>query len=194
MDILPVELWDMITDFLDLEELIRLKSVNKYFYSKTVNRKEAVFDLKKLSNSNIILSLNKNLLKKLTIKNGILKGGIIKKIIKKYRNLEDLNLINIESLYTSFIPISEALQIKNLDLSNTNSIYNYQLYLIGINCKKLEKIILKNQNKIDHHIILYMIDVHPSINYIDITDCEKIDKDFLSGWLENSSKKLKLIF
>ena len=191
---LPEEIWDIIFNFMTTEEIIKLKDVNKNFYLRCTTQRKAVFDLEKGHDCKLVFHLDPRFLRTIVVKNGILPPGFIGKIAKKFINLSTLKLINIESIYTSFIPLENILNMEELDLSNTNSIYNYQLYLVGAKCKSLKKLILTNQNRIDEHIILYFLEVHPAIKYIDISRCSKINTEFLKKWISENGSKKKLIF
>lgn len=190
---LPLEIWYYIIDLMPLEDqLHNIRGVCKDWREKVLNKKKIDLSsaLKKRINVKLLTLFDNDKIIELTIKNipYSIPQEIMSKILLRYRKVEKLSLINIDSYWSTFINIARNKSLKELDITDSNNILNYPIYSIVFNCKNIEKLILKNHPRLTKEMINWFIICFKNLKMIDVRGCKKV-KD-----LDLKSEKLKIIY
>jgi len=193
---LPIEILHYIIDMVPIEEqIINLRGVCSDWRNKILNRKSADLTglLKRKIDFRLLLILNPEKLKNLTIKDNIINARNMSKILKRYNNLTDLNLINIDTFWSSFTNITRHKKLVNLNLSSSGILVNYTLFLISINCPKIEKLVLQDHVSVNKNLIDLILTRYRSLKILDIRGCNYIVKENITN-LVSSYKNIKILY
>jgi len=193
---LPTEILHYIIDMVPIEEqIINLRRVCSDWRNKILNRKSADLTelLKRKIDFQLLLILNPEKLKKLTIKENIITARNMSKILKRYNNLTDLNLINVDTFWSSFTNITRHKKLVNLNLSSSGILLNYTLFLISINCPKIEKLVLQKHVSVNKNLINLILSRYRSLKILDIRGCNYIVEEDITN-LVSSYKNVKILY
>ena len=176
---LPLEIWYYIIDLMPLEDqLYNIRGVCKDWREKVLNKKKIDLSsaLKKRVNVKLLTLFNNDNINELIIKDipYSIPQEVMSKILLRYRKVEKLSLINIDSYWSTFINIARNKSLKELDITDSNNILNYPIYSIVFNCKNIEKLILKNHPRLTKEMINWFINCFKNLKVIDARGCKKV--------------------
>lgn len=193
---LPIEIWCQIFNFLSLkEQLFYLRPVCIEWRNFVLDKRN--LDLTELLNGRIIKELlllfNRETVKTLTISKLDIKAELLKKIFRRYINLETLNLINVCSYWSVFTNIEHNKKLKVLNLASARYLGNYQLFLIALNCKHIEHLNLSDQFMVTDISLNMIFNNFKNLKLLNIKDCPNYSKDYLEQ-LMVKDKDIKVLF
>ena len=150
---LPIEIIDLILDFLTAEEIYKkIRPLSKFFYEHGKIKKtlDLTWVLEKHFNVNIFYYFDQSYVKKITLNDSILHNIHLNKLMGYYYNLEDIDLENMCPYYwdLNFLQGKPNIKIKKLNFANVKWLTDYHIenlskkypYLEELNISKLYNI------------------------------------------------------
>ena len=179
---MPLELWYYIFDFLTLkEQLYYVRGVCRNWRNFVLCRRK--LDLTELLNQDInyklILLFDREILRNLTISKLDIDSKLISKILRNYIKLEELNLLDISSYWSSFNNITRIKKLKRLNITATREICGYQLFLIANECKKIEELRLCYKYIVTDKLLDMILSSFHNLKLLDIRNCPNYDKQYI---------------
>jgi hypothetical protein len=195
---LPLELWYYIINMVPFHErLITLRAVCSSWRNEIINSSKVdfTFILKERGRINIklLFILNPERVKYLIIKDNILNAELMSKILNRYKNINKLDLINIDTFWSSFINITRHKNLIKLNLTSSGTIMNYTLFLISINCPNIKVLILKDQVAVNKNLLELILTRFNLLKILDIRGCYRIENIDINN-LKNIYKEVKILY
>jgi hypothetical protein len=184
---LPLELWHYIFNYLNLrDQLYYVRGVCRNWRDFVLYKRE--LELTELLEQNInyklLLLFDRETLKNLTISRLDIEAKLVSKILRYYIKLEELNLIDVSSCWSSFNNITRIKKLKKLNITSTSNIYGYQLFLIANECKKIEELILCYKYIVTDKLLDMIFVSFYNLKLLDIRNCPNYDKKYIEIKME----------
>lgn len=179
---LPLELWYYIFNYLSLkDQLYYVRGVCKDWRDFVLYKKELELTdlLEQNINYKLLLTFNRENLKTLTISKLDIEAKLVSKILRYYIKLEELNLIDISSYWSSFNNITKIKNLKRLNITSTRNIYGYQLFLIAAECKNIEELRLCYKYIVTNNLLDMVFASFYKLKLLDIRNCPNYDKEYI---------------
>lgn len=193
---LPLELWYYIFNFLSLrDQLYYVRGVCRNWRDFVLCKRK--LDLTDLLEQNInyklILLFDREILRNLTISRIDIDSKLVSKILKYYIKLEELNLIDISSYWSSFNNITRIKKLKRLNITATREICGYQLFLIANECKKIEELTLCYKYIVTDKLLDMIFACFHNLQFLDIRNCPNYDQEYIMTKIEEYPK-IKILY
>ena len=179
---LAPELQYHIFSFLDLkDQLYYMRGVCKEWRNYVLcKRKLDLTDLLECNvNYKLLLLFDRDTLKTLTLSKVDIEAKIVSRILKRYIKLEELNLLDISSYWTSFNNITRIKTLKKLNITSTRNIYSYQIFTIARECKHIEELRLCYKYIVTNNLLDMIFCCFHKIKLLDIRNCPNFNKDYI---------------
>ena len=193
---LPLELWYYIFDYLSLkDQLYYTRGVCKNWRDFVLCKRE--LDLTDMLEQNInyklLLLFDREILKKLTISRIDIDSKLVSKILRYYIKIEELNLIDISSYWTSFNNITRIKKLKKLNVTATREICGYQLFLIANECKKIEELHLCYKYIVTDKLLDMIFAYFHNLKFLDIRNCPNYNQEYI-GIKKQEYPDIKILY
>lgn len=171
---LPNELWYNILDFLSVEDkLISARAVCKSWHDYIINNPYLIID--KDMDFKLLQIINKEKVKFIYFRDLSLAAHKLSYIFKRFKQVEKLYLIELDSWWSCYINIVLLKNLKTLYIKGSILSIRYALTTIGLRCNNLKELIIKDNHFINAYTLQWLIVNMIYLERIRIINCRNID-------------------